>query len=659
MDRTDAGQLARHGGSVPLVPVGPGGAKADATELARDGAMAGTGQGAFARALELARTGHMSLVALLEATQLPEVQPQPDAVLALYQTWLAHTQSPQRHVALFNCGTVLAAVHRHVEAEAAYREALQFQPGFMQAHLNLGHQLEHQLRHEEALAEWRMVLALVAAQAQASAQAAAQSSGQSLVPVDKELSLHALNNLARLLEQLRRFDESERYMVQSLQLQADQPRVIQHYVHIRQKQCEWPVYKTFDEVTASRLVLGTSPLAMLGESDDPALQLLAARSFVQERVKPITQTLAAATRQKPGRIRIGYLSGDLCMHAVGLLTVELLELHDRERFEVFGYCWSREDGSPLRARILAALDQHVPIGKLDDLAAAQRIVADDIDILVDLQGLTSGARPVILSWRPARQQLTYLGFPGTTGLPSIDRVIADRYVMPEALLPYMTEQPLYLRQCFQVSDRQRVPAKVPTRAECGLPDEGFVYCSFNNNFKMGQGLFQVWMRVLQQVPGSVLWLLADNEWAKANMVAEAVAHGLDPVRLIFAPRVAPAEYLARFGAADLFLDTWPYNAGTTASDVLWMGTPLLTCSGRTFVSRMAGSLLHAVGLPDLVTDNLADYERLAVMLGRQPQRVASYRRYLAEHRKDSPLFDIPGLVKDLEQQLQALVAAQD
>jgi predicted O-linked N-acetylglucosamine transferase (SPINDLY family) len=650
MDRTDAGQLAQHGVSVPLTPVGALGTSSGALE----GAQQGGPQGVLARALELARTGQMSLVALLEATQLPEVQPQPEAVLALYQTWLAHTQSPQRHVALFNCGTVLAAVHRHVEAEAAYREALQLQRGFMQAHLNLGHQLEHQLRHEEALAEWRMVLALV--QAQADAQAS--KSAGTAAPVDKELSLHALNNLARLLEQLRRFDESERYMVQSLQLQADQPRVIQHYVHIRQKQCEWPVYKTFDEVTASSLVLGTSPLAMLGESDDPALQLLAARSFVQERVKPITQTLAAATRQKPGRIRIGYLSGDLCMHAVGLLTVEMLELHDRERFEVFGYCWSREDGSPLRARILAALDHHVPIGQLDDLSAAQRIAADDIDILVDLQGLTSGARPDILSWRPARQQLTYLGFPGTTGLPSIDRVIADRYVMPEALLPYMTEQPLYLRQCFQVSDRQRVPAKVPTRAECGLPEEGFVYCSFNNNFKMGQGLFQVWMRVLQQVPGSVLWLLADNEWAKANMVAEAVAHGLEPARLIFAPRVAPAEYLARFGAADLFLDTWPYNAGTTASDVLWVGTPLLTCSGRTFVSRMAGSLLHAVGLPDLVTDNLADYERLAVMLGRQPQRVASYRRYLAEHRKSSPLFDIPGLVKDLEQQLAALVASK-
>jgi predicted O-linked N-acetylglucosamine transferase (SPINDLY family) len=620
MDRTDAGQL---GQAEDL-----GASVAAATGFSLEGVLA-----------EVSR-GQMSLVQLLEATQHPEVKSAPAAVLSLYETWLRHTVSPQRHVALFNWGTVLGAQQRHAEAEAAYREALTLLPGFVQAHLNLGHQLEHLGRAEDALAEWRQVVSLVKAQA----------------TPDEELLLHALNNLARLLEQLRRFDEAEAHMVQSLQAQPDQPRVIQHYVHLRQKQCEWPVYRTFDEVTASRLLLGTSPLAMLGQSDDPALQLLAARSFVHDRVKPVTTRLASPVRQKPGRIRLAYLSGDLCMHAVGLLTVEMLELHDHSRFETFAFCWSREDGSVLRQRIKGAFDHVHPIGGLDDLSAARLIAAHDIDVLIDLQGLTSGARPDILSWRPARQQLTYLGFPGTTGLPSIDRVIADRYVMPEALLPCMTEQPLYLEQCFQASDRQRVASPVPTREACGLPAEGFVYCSFNNNFKMGQGLFQTWMRVLQQVPGSVLWLLADNSWAQANMEAEAQAHGVDPARLVFAPRVAPPDYLARFGVADLFLDTWPYNAGTTASDVLWMGTPLLTCSGRTFVSRMAGSLLHAVGLPDLVTDNLADYERLAVQLGRHPARVASYRRYLAEHRMASPLFDIPGLVKDLEAKLAALVA---
>ena len=598
---------------------------------------------AFQQALALATTGQMPLMALLEVAQRPDVVAQPGRVRALYEAWLAHTRSPQRHIALFNHGTVLGGMGEHVAAEAAYREAIQLAPGFMQAHLNLGHQLEHQGRHDEALSAWEQVLNLAAQQAQQA-------------QVDLELPLHAINNTARLLEQLRRYDEAEAAMRRSLLLQADQPRVIQHLVHIRQKQCEWPVYAPVPGVTPCALQLGTSPLAMLSASDDPAMQLLAARTFVQERVRPLGPRLAAPTRQRPGRLRLAFLSGDLCMHAVGLLTVELIELIDRQRFETFAYCWSRDDGSALQARIRGAIEHHVPVAQLSDEAVARRIAADDIDVLIDLQGLTSGARADILSWRPARHQLTYLGFPGTTGLPAIDRVIADRFVMPPELLPYMTERPLYLAKCFQSSDRQRVASAVPTRAQCGLPEQGFVYCSFNNNFKMGQALFQLWMRVLAQVPGSVLWLLADNRWAEENMRAEARAHGVDPARLIFAPRVAPADYLARFAAADLILDTFPYNAGTTANDVLFMGVPILTCSGRTFVSRMAGSLLHAVGLPDLVTDSPEAYERMAVTLGREPARVASHRRYLAEHRFQTPLFDTPGLVRDLEGQLEALVA---
>jgi predicted O-linked N-acetylglucosamine transferase (SPINDLY family) len=595
---------------------------------------------AWAQDLAKARSGEMPLMALLEAAQRPDVVTQPGKVRTLYETWLAHTRSPQRHVALFNHGTVLGGMGEHLAAEAAYREALQLAPAFLQAHLNLGHQLEHQGRHDEALASWDMVLKLFAQQGQG----------------DLELPLHALNNTARLLEQLRRYDESEAAMKRSLLLQPDQPKVIQHLIHIRQKQCEWPVYAPVPGVTPCALQLGTSPLAMLGASDDPAMQLLAARTFVQERVKPVTTRLASPVRQRPGRLRLAFLSGDLCLHAVGLLTVELIELIDRSRFETFAYCWSRDDGSALQGRIRSSLDHHVPVAAMSDEAVARRIAADDIDVLIDLQGLTSGARADILSWRPARHQLTYLGFPGTTGLPAIDRVIADRFVMPPELLPYMTERPLYLTKCFQSSDRQRVASAVPTRAQCGLPDEGFVYCSFNNNFKMGQALFQSWMRVLAQVPGSVLWLLADNRWAEANMRAEASAHGVDPARLVFAPRVSPADYLARFAAADLILDTFPYNAGTTANDVLFMGVPILTHSGRTFVSRMAGSLLHAVGLPDLVTDSAEAYERMAITLGREPARVASYRRYLAEHRFQTPLFDTPALVRDLESQLEALVA---
>ena len=398
---------------------------------------------------------------------------------------------------------------------------------------------------------------------------------------------------------------------------------------------------------------------MMGISDDPALQLLAAQRFVHERVpRPPAVPLwrqVPPRRLAPGqRIRIGYLSGDLHMHAVGLLTPELFELHDRSRFEVHAFCWTPESDHPQRRRIVAAMDRLVPIGGLDDAAAARLVAQSGIDVLVDLQGLTSGARPGILVQRPAPVQVGYLGLPGTSAVPGVDWMLADRYVMPPQLLPYCTERPLYLPHCYQVSDRRREVGPTPPRSRYGLPEDAFVYCSFNNNHKFTPEMFGAWMRVLASVPGSVLWLLADNDTCRANLLREAAGHGVDPARLHFAPRVAPPEYLARFACADLMLDTFPFNAGTTASDALWMGLPIVTRSGRTYISRMAGSLLHAAGLPDLVTESLAEYERLAVALGRTPARTASLRRYLAEHGRGTPLFDLPRLVRDIEQQFEDL-----
>jgi predicted O-linked N-acetylglucosamine transferase (SPINDLY family) len=239
--------------------------------------------------------------------------------------------------------------------------------------------------------------------------------------------------------------------------------------------------------------------------------------------------------------------------------------------------------------------------------------------------------PAILGYRAAPVQVSYLGLPGTSALPGVDWMLADRFVMPPSVLPYCTEKPIHLPHCYQVSDRRREVAPLPTRARYGLPEDKFVFCSFNNNHKFTAEMFGAWMRIVHAVPGSVLWLLADNDTARDNMLREAAAHGVAPERLIFAPRVSPPEYLARFTLADLMLDTFPFNAGTTASDALWMGTPIVTRAGRTYISRMAGSLLTAVGLPDLITDNLADYEKLAITLGREPARIKSYKRYLAEH----------------------------
>jgi predicted O-linked N-acetylglucosamine transferase (SPINDLY family) len=584
--------------------------------------------------LAQARSGQMPLPVLMERAQLLSQQGRGREGAQLYQTWIEHTQSAHHHVACFNMGTLLAGLGEHTAAEAAYRQALAHQPGLLQAQLNLGHELERQGLHDEALSTWGTVVERHVPS-----------------PQNLDLLLHALNNQARLLEQIKRYDEAEAAMVHSLTLQADQPSVIQHYVHIRQKQCTWPVYQTFAELTPNQLLLNTSALATLSASDDLTQQLLAAHKFAHERIGPVKAVTRPARSAPRDKLRIGYLSGDLCLHAVGLLTVELLELHDHERVEVFGFCWSRNDGTALQARIRKALDHHIPIGGLSDEQAATLIAEHQIDVIIDLQGLTSGARPGILARRPAPVQASYLGLPATSAIPGVNYILADRYVLPEAMQPYYTERPIYLPHCYQASDRQRPVGPMPTRAQYGLPEDAFVYCSFNNNFKFTPEVFRIWMRSLKAVPGSVIWLLADNRWSQENMLREADAAGVARERLVFAPRAMPPEYLARMQLVDLFLDTFPYNAGTTANDVLWMGTPLLTRSGNSFISRMAGSLLTHVGLPDLITDSAEAYEAQAILLGRQPQRVASYKRYLQEHGRQSALFDMPSFVRHFEDQL--------
>ena len=570
-----------------------------------------------------------------------------NAAIKVYESWLESGQQ-LRHIALFNLGTLLGDSGAHEAACNAYKQALEVLPGFSRAQLNLGHQLEHLHRVDQALQSWSLVI-------DAYAEGASD--------VDQSLYLHALNNSARLLEQQRQLEHAEALMVRSLECDANQPDVIQHYVHIRQKQCKWPVYQPVGNVTHNQMLMATSALAMMGMSDDPAMQLLSAYRFVSAKVSPPAKTplfdsdriIAAGNR----KIRIGYLSGDLCLHAMGLLVPELLELHDRTRFEVFGFCWSREDGTPERQRLVKALDHHVRINALSDTEAAELIAKHEIDVLVDLQGLSSGARPDILGLQPAPVQVGYLGLPATSAVPGVGYMIGDPYVTPPDYHPYCTERIMTVPGCYQVSDRKRTVAAIPDRPGCELPEDAFVYCSFNNNHKFTESVFSTWMQILDQVNNSVLWLLADNQWARENMLACASRHGVDASRLIFAPRVAPDEFRARLRLADLFLDTFPYNAGATASDVLWMGTPVLTLSGKTYISRMAGSLLTHVGLPDLITTSLDQYREQAIQLGRNPNRVKSYRRYLDEHGRSSPLFDTPRLVAGIEAGFEGLCQEHD
>ncbi len=558
----------------------------------------------------------------------------------LYQTWLKRNQSPYNHFVCFNLGVALYKENDLPAAREAYQRAIELMPTFVQAHLNLGLLDERQGDLEAALAEWRWV---------------EQNTGPDY-PDQKSLRIKALNHLGRVLEGASRYQEALAFLDQSLALEPDQPDVIHHWVFLREKQCAWPVYANVEGISQEVMHRCTSALAMLSLSDDPEEQLEAARNYVKDKVSTDVPALAQGCSYHHPKIRIGYCSSDFCLHPVSMLTAELFELHDRSQFEVYGFCWSREDGSALRQRVIKAMDHFIRIEGPDDAAAARVIREHEIDILVDLHGQTLGARANMLAYRPAPIQITYLGLPATTGFPFIDYVIADRFLIPEASARYYSEKPLYLEDVYQVSDRKRLSGPPPSRQSVGLPPEGFVFCSFNNNYKFTPEVFEVWMNILRAVPGSVLWLLSDNPWSEANLRREAEARGIAEGRLFFSTRTAPEKYLARYMVADLFLDTFPFNAGTTANDALWMGLPVLTCTGRTFASRMAGALLTAAGLDELITGNLTDYQAKAIALGKSSRHCKRIREQLKQAREHGALFDTPRFVRTLEGHLKQLVA---
>lgn len=594
----------------------------------------------FAAAVLAAWQGQLNLLQLFELCNAFSERGQNPLAAVLYQTWLKRNRTAHDHLALFNLGVILFSEGDHAGALEAYSRALHLAPDFLQPRFNLGLTQERLGNSEAAIAAWLWI----------------ESRANPADADQRPLLLLALNNLGRHYEDKNRYAEALAALTKSLRLEPNQPDVIHHWVFLRAKQCLWPVYEAVPGLTEARLRECTSALAMISLSEDPEAQLAAARNYVKNKIPANLPQLAP---EKPYRhkkkLRIGYCSSDFCQHPVAMLTVELFELHDRDSFELYAFDWSREDGSDLRRRVIDAMDHFERIHHLDDETAAKLIRSHEIDILVDLHGQTLGARTTMLAYRPAPIQITYLGLPATTGLPCIDYVIADRFLIPEDATRYYSEKPLYLPDVYQPSDRQRKHSPAPSRTDCGLPEDAFVFCSFNNNYKFTPETFRCWLRILARVPGSVLWLLADNAWARESLQREAMAAGVAADRLVFAPRVATEDYLARYRVADLFLDTYPFNAGTTANDALWMGVPVLTRTGRTFASRMAGALLTAAGMEELITYDIAAYEEKAVALASNPERCRAFRERLHDVRENGVLFDTPRLVKNLEQMYKTLV----
>jgi predicted O-linked N-acetylglucosamine transferase (SPINDLY family) len=389
----------------------------------------------------------------------------------------------------------------------------------------------------------------------------------------------------------------------------------------------------------------------------PSLLHAAAKTWVDARYPGRSDVAHVQLGAADGRIRVGYFAATLHEHATAYLMAQLFESHDRERFEITAFSYGPRTGDPMRARLVAAFDRFEEIGARSDLEAAVLARSLGIDIAVDLMGYTREARPGIFACRAAPIQVAYLGYPGTMGASYVDYAIVDRIVVPRSQYGDYTEKLVTMPSCYQVNDARRPrPEAALTRDDAGLPREGFVFCCFNNNFKLTPRMFDVWMRILREVGGSVLWLMEDNPWAAANLREEARARGVDPARLVFARRVPLAEHLARHRLADLFLDTLPYNAHTTASDALWMGLPVLTCRGESFAGRVAASLLDAVAMPGLVAATLDQYEQRAVALARDAHALQSLRDRLAANLRGAALFDAGTFTRDLEKAYRAMHA---
>jgi predicted O-linked N-acetylglucosamine transferase (SPINDLY family) len=420
-------------------------------------------------------------------------------------------------------------------------------------------------------------------------------------------------------------------------------------LHVKLHSCDWRDYEESRRMIADRVRRGERadvPGCFMCHSDSPADQLACARTYTKHLCALRRPATRPAARPPRDRIRIAYLSADFCTHATTQLAAGLFEKHDRTRFETYAISFGPDDGSAMRRRIEAAFEHFIDVRSLSDEDIAARVAELGIDIAVDVKGHTLGARPRILAFRPAPVQVSFLAYPGTMGADFIDYIVADEVVIPEADQAHYDESVIYLPASYQVNDAARASGRVPSRVEAGLPEASFVFCCFNSVYKITPMVFDSWMRIMAQVPGSILWLLAGTAVAERNLRSEAERRGIDARRIVFAPRLAPAEHCARIALADLFLDTLPVNSHTTASDALWAGVPLITVAGKTFTSRVATSLLHAVGLPQLSVASLADYERLALRLAREADGLRALRGHIAAARR--PLFDAALYARRLE-----------
>jgi len=565
--------------------------------------------------------------------------------------------------ALVNRGNAYQELRRHLEALASYDRALSLEPNHVEALFNRANTLQDLNRHAEALADYEQVLALRPDHPKALlnrgiALLDLERYEEALASFESALKLkadyaEAFNNCAVAQQALGRYEEALASANRALALRPDYAGALSnlHGCHLRV--CKWETLAHDADAMIAAVRRGenaVTPFVLLATTDSARDQQQCARTYIADRYPAFPTPMWVGQRRAHDKIRVAYLSADFREHAVSYLMAGLFEMHDREQFETMAISFSPKFHNEMGERVRAAFGQFVEAFDRSNRTVAELMFELNVDIAVDLMGFTQHSRTAILSHRPAPIQVNYLGFPGTMGAEYIDYIIADDFVIPREAQGWYTEKVVYLPDTFQVNDaRRKRPGKVPTRSEVGLPESGFVFCSFNGHYKITPRMFDVWMRLLEQIPGSVLWLVLGNVSAQDNLRREAANRGIEPRRLIFAPELGYGDHLTRLQLGELFLDTLPYNAGTTASDALWAGVPVVTCAGEAFASRMAGSLLNAVGLPELITQNLDDYEALALQLAREPAVLSEIRAKLARNRSACSLFDTDRFRRHIEQ----------
>lgn len=610
-----------------------------------------------ARALELRpghAQGHFDLGSLHGRLGRPD--------LAAQSLERAVALDPGHADALHNLGNALSELGRKEDALAAFDRAIALRPAFASAYFNRGNVRKALQHYEAAIEDYRKALEFQPDNVQVlnnlgnilSEVRRVAEAGEVLqraLEIDPRYA-HAWYNLGQLQDRHEMWEDAAASFQRAVDIDPDYPFALGALTSIKMRCCDWDAVEALAPRVIAKVRTGKpvmDPFSFMGISNSAADQLTCAKAWIQNSAPPVSPALWRGEKYRHEKIRIAYVSADFHYHPMAFLMSGLFEHHDRDRFELTAIAFDPEKDMPIRQRMKDAFDRFIVARDLTDSEIARQLRELEIDIAVDRKGHTTNSRTGVFAYRPAPVQVNYLAYPGTMGAPYIDYIFADRFVIPHGEEKHYSEKVVRLPDTYQANDSRRpISEATPTRAEAGLPERGFVFCTFNNNYKINRPFFDLWMEILHEIDGSVLWLYKANAVAVRNLIRAAAEKGIGEDRLRFGGYMPNADHLARLRLADLSLDTLPYGAHTTASDSLYAGMPIVTCRGPTFAGAVTSGLLHAVGLPELVVDSLADYKALVLRLARDPDMLSALKKKLKGNLKTHPLFDTTRFTRHIE-----------